>query len=469
LLTYLLEGKPYAYQDPLFRSACAALFCFAFMIVTLPTCIRWLTMLKMGDVPEFDHDTLNALMQSKANVPTMGGLAIMTGIALSILLLCDLTNFYVQVGLACLVWLCALGCVDDWLKLTAKRRGLRSRDGLLSYEKLLFQVGLGVLIGFYVYNHGRSNYAIRSPLVPATAQADAADQPLPVNPSLSSPSRSAESGNTPEAGNAPEGSIGPEGMASARLVRTEPASEGTPQAAPAETGKSEASDVRPPPPATSDTGSPGGEERVPAFKILSVPFYKPGLTLGATAFMILTVLVTAGTSNAVNLTDGMDGLASGCVAICSLVFIFLTYVVGSQDLAASLLFLHVPHCHELVVFCGAIFGACIGFLWYNCHPARIFMGDTGSLPLGGLIGYVAVVTRQELMLFFAGGIFVIEAVSVMLQVGYFKATGGKRIFRMAPIHHHFHLGGWSETQTVVRFWVLAGMFAVFALATIKLR
>ena len=422
LLSYLLDGKPYAYEDPLFRAGCAALFCFAFMVVALPPSIRWLTMMKLGDVPEFDHDTLNTLMQSKANVPTMGGLVIMASIASAILLLCDLTNFYVQVGLACLIWLCTLGGVDDWLKLTARQRGRNSRDGLLSYEKLLFQIGLGVLIGFYVYNHGRSNYAIRSPLVSVAPSENAAGD------------GAAESATDRDA--AATDAASPTGTSPVRsgLDRTS----------------------RP-------------EGLVPAYKILSVPFYKPGLTLGAAAFMVLTVLVTAGTSNAVNLTDGMDGLASGCVAICSLVFIFLTYVVGEQDLAASLLFLHVPQCHELVVFCGSIFGACIGFLWYNCHPARVFMGDTGSLPLGGLIGYVAVVTRQELMLFFAGGIFVIEALSVMLQVGYFKSTGGKRIFRIAPIHHHFHLGGWSDTQTVVRFWILSAVFAVFALATIKLR
>jgi phospho-N-acetylmuramoyl-pentapeptide-transferase len=122
-----------------------------------------------------------------------------------------------------------------------------------------------------------------------------------------------------------------------------------------------------------------------------------------------------------------------------------------------------------VVLCGAILGSCLGFLWYNCHPAKVFMGDTGSLPLGGLIGYVAVVTRQELMLLIAGGVFVIEALSVMIQIGYFKWSGGQRVFRCAPIHHHFHLGGWSEPQTVVRFWLLGAMFAAIALTSIKLR
>jgi len=211
------------------------------------------------------------------------------------------------------------------------------------------------------------------------------------------------------------------------------------------------------------------EGEVPAYRILAVPFYKPGLLLGPVAFMIVTVVVMTGTSNAVNLTDGMDGLAAGCVALCALVFLILTNIVGTQELAAKLLFPHVPKTGELVVLCGAILGACLGFLWYNCHPARVFMGDTGSLPLGGLIGYVAVVTRQELMLFIVGGVFVIEAVSVMLQIGYYRWSGGHRVFRCAPLHHHFHLGGWSEPQTVVRFWLISAMFAALALATIKLR
>ena len=208
----------------------------------------------------------------------------------------------------------------------------------------------------------------------------------------------------------------------------------------------------------------------PSFKTtLTVPFFKnfnPDLGIWYIPFV---ALVIAGASNAVNLTDGMDGLASGCVALCALVFLILTYIVGTQDVAAKLLMPHVPKSGELVILCGAILGSCLGFLWYNCHPARVFMGDTGSLPLGGLIGYVAVVTRQELMLLLAGGIFVIEAVSVMVQIGYFKWSAGRRIFRCAPIHHHFHLGGWSEPQTVVRFWLVAAMFAGLALASIKLR
>ena len=217
------------------------------------------------------------------------------------------------------------------------------------------------------------------------------------------------------------------------------------------------------------TGPIGQRQPVETYRVLMVPFYKHGLMLGTFAFMFVTVLVVAGTSNAVNLTDGMDGLASGCVALCCFVFMVLAYIVGTTDLATKLLLPHVPKSGELAVLSGAMMGACMGFLWYNAHPAKVFMGDTGSLPLGGLIGYIAIVTRQELMLFLVGGVFVMEAVSVILQVGYYKLTGGKRVFLIAPIHHHFHVSGWSEPQTVIRFWLLGAAFAVFALTTVKLR
>jgi phospho-N-acetylmuramoyl-pentapeptide-transferase len=147
----------------------------------------------------------------------------------------------------------------------------------------------------------------------------------------------------------------------------------------------------------------------------------------------------------------------------------LAAVVGNPQLSEQLLLYHIPGAEELAILCGAVVGACLGFLWYNGYPAQVFMGDTGSLPLGGLIGYVAIVTRLELMLFIIGGVFVIEAVSVLIQIFYFKATGGKRFFRCAPLHHHFHLGGWSETHVVMRFWLLAALFAAFGLATLKLR
>jgi len=181
------------------------------------------------------------------------------------------------------------------------------------------------------------------------------------------------------------------------------------------------------------------------------------------------VLVMVGSSNGVNLTDGMDGLASGCVVIVTGLLLVLSWVAGNSDWANQLHLPFVPEAAELAVLCAAVVGACIGFLWYNCLPAQVFMGDTGSLPLGGLIGYIAVVTRNELILFIAGGVFVAEAASVLLQVGYFKATGGGRLFQCAPIHHHFHLKGWAESKIVVRFWLVSILLAAVALATLKLR
>jgi phospho-N-acetylmuramoyl-pentapeptide-transferase len=150
-------------------------------------------------------------------------------------------------------------------------------------------------------------------------------------------------------------------------------------------------------------------------------------------------------------------------------FLALAYVTGDYRWAPLLHFTWVQHSGELAIVCGAITGACLGFLWYNCNPAQVFMGDTGSLALGGVIGYVAIVIRQEPMLLLIGGIFVIEASSVIMQVGYFRATGGKRIFLCSPIHHHFHLKGWSEQQVVVRFWLISALCAAFGLATVKLR
>ncbi len=372
LLQYLIEGH-YGYENPLFRGTIAILCGFFLVWMLGPWTIRTLIRFKLGDVPDFDHAGLNELTQHKANVPTMGGVLILFSVATTVLLLADLSVFYIHMAFFCMVWLGAVGGIDDWIKLTSKGRD-KSRDGLKAYQKLLFQFALGMLLGYFIYERGRASYM--------------------------------------------------------------------------------------------------GED-VEYFRIFTMPFFKGDLDnpilLPVPVFIIFTVVVVAFTSNAVNLTDGMDGLASGCVAMCCLVFMLLSYAVGSRDLAAYLQYSHIPDAAELSVLCGAMLGASLGFLWYNANPAQVFMGDTGSLPLGGLIGYVAIVIRQELMLVIVGGVFVMEALSVMLQVGYFKATGGKRLFLIAPIHHHFHLKGWKETQVVIRFWLLSALFATIALATTKIR
>ncbi|MEI7766067.1 MAG: phospho-N-acetylmuramoyl-pentapeptide-transferase [Phycisphaerae bacterium] len=353
----------------IFRAAMAALFAFVLVLAFGARIIRWLITRKLGDNPEFHNQTLNELTKQKTNTPTMGGIALIGAILVSTLIMADVVgNFYVRMALFCLVYLAILGGVDDWLKLTQARRNPGSRDGLYAYEKLLFQVGLGVLLALFIYYHP------------------------------------AKSGSA-------------EGFFTAQK--------------------------------------------------LNWPFLRD-LALPAWVFAILTVVVITGSSNAVNLTDGMDGLAAGCMTIVCVSFMLLSYVTGDTRWSVQLELHHVTQVGELAVVCGAMAGACLGFLWFNCNPALVFMGDTGSLSLGGVIGYVAIVIRQEHMLFLVGGIFVLEAVSVLMQVSYFRFTGGKRIFLCTPIHHHFHMKGWTETQTVVRFWLICALCSMIALATIRI-
>jgi phospho-N-acetylmuramoyl-pentapeptide-transferase len=185
-------------------------------------------------------------------------------------------------------------------------------------------------------------------------------------------------------------------------------------------------------------------------------------------FVLFVMLVLVGSSNAVNLTDGLDGLAIGCTVIAAGALTILTYLSGHVVFSEYLELQKMPQVAEVTVFCGAMVGASIGFLWYNAHPAEIFMGDVGSLALGGAIGTVAVIIKQELLLPFIGGIFVLEALSVIIQVASYKLRK-KRVFKMAPLHHHFELAGWSESKIIIRFWILALIFALFALTTLKLR
>ncbi len=208
-----------------------------------------------------------------------------------------------------------------------------------------------------------------------------------------------------------------------------------------------------------------------------VPFYKHPIAtgaLGAGIGLALTVLTVVGSSNAVNLTDGLDGLAIGCTLIVSFVFVVLTYIAGNFKAAAYLQVPYVPGAGELTVFCSAMIGAGLGFLWFNCHPAQVFMGDTGSLALGGALGIIAVLIHQPMVLVLAGGVFVAEAMSVLIQRGWFKYTRrrygeGRRVFLMAPLHHHFERKGWHESQVVMRFFILGILCALVALSTLKIR
>jgi len=199
-----------------------------------------------------------------------------------------------------------------------------------------------------------------------------------------------------------------------------------------------------------------------------LPFFKNYYLDFDLLYIPFVILVIVGASNAVNLTDGLDGLAIGLVGICALAFAMLCYVTGRVDFSGYLDIQYLPSAGELAVYCGAMLGACLGFLWFNANPARVFMGDTGALALGGALGALALLVKKEALLVILGGIFVLEAASVIIQVLYFKATG-KRIFKMAPLHHHFELLGWKEQQVVVRFWIGGVIFALLTLSTLKIR
>ena len=357
------------YKGLILRIAGAAMLSFLIVMVLGPKMIRFLLRKKVGDRPEFDHQDLNQLTKHKSDTPTMGGILIVIAIFLSVQTFANLSNYYIRMALLALVWLGLLGGADDWLKLR-KAFGAGTRDGLKSWEKLLFQVGLAVLLSIFMRWYGQ-------------------------------------------------------GVESAKKFY---------------------------------------------FPFLAEPIYLPLL-----AHVLITVVTMVGASNAVNLTDGMDGLAAGCMVIATGFFLIVAWIVGVSEWGLRFSLPLVMGAEEMTVLCAAMLGGCLGFLWYNANPAQVFMGDTGSLSLGGLLGYIAVVTRQELLLLIAGGVFVMEALSVVLQVGYFKATRpakgmqGKRLFRCAPLHHHFHLGGWAESKVVIRFWIMGIIFAALALATLKLR
>lgn len=203
---------------------------------------------------------------------------------------------------------------------------------------------------------------------------------------------------------------------------------------------------------------------------LLIPFLKGvSIPIGIWGFIVLSYFVIVGTSNAVNLTDGLDGLAILPSALVGVALGIFAYVVGRVDYASYLLFPYVPGAGEVVVVGAALIGAGLAFLWFNAYPAQVFMGDVGALALGGALGTMAIITRQELVLFIMGGIFVMETLSVILQVVYFKATHGKRLFRMAPLHHHFEMKGWKETQVVVRFWIITIVLVLIGLSTLKIR
>jgi phospho-N-acetylmuramoyl-pentapeptide-transferase len=380
---WLIEHDLYGFFSVLdqiqFRALASAGLAFLLVVLLGRPTIAWLVRKKVGDSGLTDAAALRQVASSKANTPTMGGILVVGAIAASTLLLGDISKFYLQLGLVVLIWLAALGSIDDWLKLTSKSRGNKSRQGLFAWEKLVFQLGLGLLVGYFAFRHGNTE-----------APQDLAHVlNLPFQKTYDSPA---------------SGTI--------------------------------------------------------ASGVLFLPMW---------AYIMVATLVLTGMSNAVNITDGMDGLASGPSAAIALGLTVLALIAGSQSAAQYLLVPHIPFGDELAVLIGATAGACLGFLWWNCSPAAVFMGDTGSLALGGVIGYTALILRQEVVMLLMSGVFLMEILSVVIQVGYFKMSGGKRVFRCAPFHHHLHLKAWTEGQIVARAWIISVLLVVLALATVKVR
>ena len=360
-----------------FRAFTAVVVAFFLVIIFGKPWIRLLIKWKIGDHANFNHAELDALMKSKENTPTMGGVLLIGSVLATTFLFADLFNHYVQLLMMTVILFTILGGIDDYLKLVAGHRDLGARDGLYRWEKLLFQFGIGTVVALMAWKYAGVSDAAHSLTLPFVRTYLPGTESLTISPNV--------------------------------------------------------------------------------------------IVLGAGSFMVLSIFMVMLMSNAVNITDGLDGLAPGTVMIASFAMMVLCYIAGSPDLAGFLLMPHIEGAAEMMVVTGATAGACLGFLWFNCHPAQVFMGDTGSMPLGGLLATIAIIIRQEFLLLIIGGIFIIEIGSSFLQIYYSKFTGGKRIFRCAPIHHHFHRKGWSESQVVTRFWVVAVVLAMIALITIKMR
>ncbi|MCH2607372.1 MAG: phospho-N-acetylmuramoyl-pentapeptide-transferase [Pedosphaera sp.] len=355
------------FQYITFRTAGAAVTALLLSWWLGPKIIAKLKQLKFSQQYEDKAEAAGGLEArvNKKGTPSMGGVMIVLTLDITALLWAR-WNEFLALTLMSVVVLAALGFYDDWVKLTKQ-----DKAGIHSKVKLIVQIGLGLFIALYLWNHQSMSDLVRK---------------------------------------------------------------------------------------------------------LMMPFYPEAVDFAGAGIvgLLITVAAIVGSSNAVNLTDGLDGLAIGCTLIVAFVFIILTYIAGNVNTAEYLLVPYVEGAGELTVFCAAMIGAGLGFLWFNCHPAQVFMGDTGSLALGGSLGVIAVLIHQPFVLVIAGGVFVLEALSVMIQTGWFKYTRrkygeGRRVFLMAPLHHHFEKKGWHESQVVARFYILGILFAVLALSTLKLR
>lgn len=392
-----------------FRAAFAAIFAFLVVIVCSPGLIAWLREKKLHGCVDHDSETLAKMRERKQGIPTMGGLLILFAVFFSVFVFGRLDNIYVLVTMGAFLLFGALGAVDDWSKLNGRGKGLSAKQKILGQTAI---AGAALLVWYVAGSQGQD--LTRGPSVRPSPYAESQEVAALGAPALraSDPLPSSDSRISPTEVTAQESNH-----------RTD----------------------------------------------LQLPFAKHFcLDLGA-MFLIFGGIVVVGASNAVNLTDGLDGLATGCVAIAAITFALVAYLIGRADFSEYLFLFHIPGAGELTVLCGALAGASLGFLWFNGFPATVFMGDTGSLALGGALGLIAVGTRHEFTLLIVGGVFVAEALSVIAQRRYFRATGGKRLFRCAPLHHHYEFQGLHEAKVTLRFWICAVILALFALALFKLR
>ncbi|NTV28474.1 MAG: phospho-N-acetylmuramoyl-pentapeptide-transferase [Candidatus Omnitrophica bacterium] len=339
-----------------FRAGMAAVTTFLLCVVVGPWFIRLLKRKSFGEKAERpDVPQLKEFHQTKSGTPTMGGILIVGSILSAVALWADLSNPYILLTALTMLWLAVVGFIDDYVKIA----GINPK-GMSPRSKLLWQVLLAAIVGFYLY--------------------------FQMN------------------------------------VSTQ----------------------------------------------LDLPFFKKAAIDLGVFYMFFVMLVVVGTSNAVNLTDGMDGLAIGCTLLVALTLGILCYITGHANFSQYLLIPFIPGTGELTIFCAAMVGASLGFLWFNAHPATVFMGDVGALALGGTLGVIAVFIKKELLLGILGGVFVWEALSVILQVASFKLTG-RRIFLIAPYHHHLQKLGWKESKIIIRFWIVGIILALFTLTTLKMR
>jgi phospho-N-acetylmuramoyl-pentapeptide-transferase len=402
--------------------------------------------------------------KSKKGTPTMGGVIIIAAIVIPTLLWGDLTNAYVVLLLISTVWMGAIGFLDDYIKVFKK-----DKAGLKGKFKIIGQVGLGLIVGLTMLFHPHfsgskgncnSKGIIRVNNVLEQAGFRQGDRLLRL-------------GDQPFA-------LPKKKIPVARTYVVERMLEGKPQQVMLSMSESSMREVAIQLFGARDksfvtkTNIPFVKNQVVNYANIAFWEKKQDGWGGKIIYLLIVIFIVTAVSNGANITDGLDGLAAGTTAIIAVTLAIFSYVSGRVDFSAYLNVSYIPMSGELVIFCAAMIGACVGFLWYNTHPAQVFMGDTGSLALGAAVGVLSLMVKKELLLPLLCGIYFVESLSVIIQVSWFKYTKkkfgeGRRIFRMAPLHHHYELGGIHESKIVIRFWIVTILFALLAFATLKLR